>query len=299
MNIQMYERIRSNPGFIAALDQSGGSTPKALELYGISTSSYSNEAQMFDLVHQMRTRIITSPSFTSEHILAVILFEATLDRMIEGLPTAQYLWQQKGIPSFLKIDQGVLSEVNGARLMKPIPNLSTLLNKANANGVVGTKARSIIDLPNATGIEACVRQQFELAEQVFAAGLIPIIEPEVDINSTEKKWIECILKRDLLANLDALDEAHHVILKLTIPSQENYYLELIEHPRVLKVVALSGGYSRTAATELLSKNDGMIASFSRALTEGLTVNQSEAEFNLALENSIRDIYQASMKTVTK
>ena len=289
MNIQMYERIRSNPGFIAALDQSGGSTPKALELYGISTSSYSNEAQMFDLVHQMRTRIITSPSFTSEHILAVILFEATLDRMIEGLPTAQYLWQQKGIPSFLKIDQGVLSEVNGARLMKPIPNLSMLLNKANANGVVGTKARSIIDLPNATGIE----------EQVFVAGLIPIIEPEVDINSPEKKWIECILKRDLLANLDALDEAHHVILKLTIPSQENYYLELIEHPRVLKVVALSGGYSRTAATELLSKNDGMIASFSRALTEGLTVNQSEAEFNLALENSIRDIYQASMKTVTK
>jgi len=294
MNIEQFERMRTGQGFIAALDQSGGSTPKALHLYGIDESQYSTEAQMFDLVHQMRTRIITSPSFTSERILGAILFEMTMERLIEGVPTAEYLWHRKGIVPFLKIDNGLQPAINGASLMKPIPELTTRLNKANSFGIFGTKARSVMHESNSAGISACVDQQFDIAEQVLEADLIPIIEPEIDIKSPEKNWIEHILKRSLIEALDSLDSSQNVMLKLTLPDEPNYYAELMNHPRVIRVVALSGGYTQVHANELLAQNEGVIASFSRALTEGLKQQQSDEQFNDALDRSIQQIYSASV-----
>ncbi len=295
MNIEQFERMRVGRGFVAALDQSGGSTPKALHLYGIDESQYSTEEQMFDLVHQMRTRIITSPVFNSERILAAILFEMTMERLIEGIPTAEYLWHRKGIVPFLKIDNGLQPSINGASLMKPIPELTTRLKKAVGYGIFGTKARSVIHESNAAGISACVEQQFEIAHRVSAVDLIPIIEPEVDIKSPEKNWIEHILKRELIEALDSLDSSQNVMLKLTLPDEKNYYAELVHHPRVIRVVALSGGYTQVHADELLAQNEGLIASFSRALTEGLRQQQSESEFNNALDRSIKQIYTASVK----
>lgn len=295
MNIEQFERMRVGKGFIAALDQSGGSTPKALHLYGIDESQYSTEEQMFDLVHRMRSRIITSPVFNSERILAAILFEMTMERLVEGVPTAEYLWHRKGIVPFLKIDNGLQPAIDGARLMKPIPELLTRLNKAVSYGVFGTKARSVIQESNTVGIGACVDQQFEIAEQVLAADLIPIIEPEVDIKSPEKNWIEHILKHSLLEALDSLDSSQNVMLKLTLPDEANYYRELTHHPRVIRVAALSGGYNQVHANELLAQNDGVIASFSRALTEGLKFQQSASEFNETLDKSIQEIYMASVK----
>lgn len=295
MNIEQYERIRTGQGFVAALDQSGGSTPKALSLYGLDSSQYSDEAQMFALIHQMRTRIMTSPVFNSKRILAAILFEMTMEKTVDGIPAAEYLWHRKGIVPFLKVDNGLLPLASGVQLMKPIPELSSRLDKANTFGIFGTKERSVIRESNATGISACVDQQFEVAEQVLEADLIPIIEPEVDINSSEKEWIEHILKRTLIEALNSLDESQNVMLKLTLPSHPNFYSDLVHHPRVLRVVALSGGYPRVLADELLSKNDGLIASFSRALTEGLTAQQSETEFDETLDKSIQEIYEASAK----
>ena len=293
MNIEQYERIRTGHGFIAALDQSGGSTPKALKLYGLDESHYSSDAEMFALVHKMRSRIMTSPVFNSNRILAAILFEMTMERKVDGLPTADYLWHRKGIVPFLKIDNGLLPPLNGVELMKPIPELMTRLDKANSFGIFGTKERSIIKESNATGISACVDQQFKIAEQVLEADLVPIIEPEVDINSCEKAWIEHILKRTLICALNSLGGSQKVILKLTLPNKTNFYADLVKHPRVLRVVALSGGYPRARANELLSKNVGLIASFSRALTEGLSATQSDAEFDKVLDSSIQSIYSAS------
>ncbi len=295
MNIEQYERMRRGAGFIAALDQSGGSTPKALSLYGITAPSYGDEEEMFNLMHQMRSRVILSPAFSSQHILAAILFEMTMERLIEGVPSAEFLWHRKGIVPFLKIDNGLMSPVHGAALMRPMPQLSTTLAKANHYGIFGTKARSVIRESDAIGISACVDQQFEVAEQVMDADLIPIIEPEVDIESREKHWIEYLLKGALLRALDALESSRNVILKLTIPSEANYYAELINHPRVIRVAALSGGYPQSLATRLLAQNPGMIASFSRALTEGLHYQQSDAAFNSTLERSVLAIYEASIK----
>ncbi len=293
--IEQLGRMRLGKGFIAALDQSGGSTPKALKLYGIDESSFHSESEMFNLVHQMRTRIITSPVFTSERILGVILFEMTMDRMIDGMGSAEFLWQKKGIVPFLKIDNGLLDVVDGSQLMKPIPELDARLVSANSHGVFGTKMRSVIKEPHEKGILACVAQQFEFANKVLAAGLVPIIEPEVDINSPDKLACEIELRDALMHHLDQLSDSDNVMLKLTLPSRENFYTSLVDHPRVLRVVALSGGYHRDRANELLKLNLGLIASFSRALTEGLSVNQSEAEFDKELDASIQSIFEASTK----
>lgn len=293
MNIEQYERMRSGDGFIAALDQSGGSTPGALQHYGITGADYSNETEMFDLVHKMRSRIMMSPVFTSDRILAVILFEMTMKRTVDGFPSAEYLWHHKGIVPFLKIDDGLLEEFNGALLMKPIKKLDQRLQEANSNGIFGTKMRSIIKLTNATGIGACVAQQFEIAHQIMQFDLVPIIEPEVDINCAEKPWVENILKRSLIEHLNALDSTQNVILKLTLPDVANYYSDLVNHPRVLRVAALSGGYSQAQSTKLLTENKGVTASFSRALTEGLNVKQSDVEFDQVLDESIEKIYLAS------
>ena len=286
--------MRKGKGFIAALDQSGGSTPKALKLYGVDESAYSSEEEMFNLVHQMRTRIMTSPVFTSARILAVILFEETMNRAIDGSGSAQYLWLRKGIIPFLKIDNGLLAEVNGAQLMKPIPQLEERLISAKGHGVFGTKMRSLIKLADQNGIEACIRQQFQIAEQVLESGLMPILEPEIDINSPEKSAAEAILKRELIEHLNALG-SRTVMLKLTLPDTAGFYTELTAHPAVLRVVALSGGYSRDQANAILAKNPELIASFSRALTEGLKINQSETEFNEVLDTSIQSIYKASVR----
>lgn len=294
MNIEQLERMRKGKGFIAALDQSGGSTPKALKLYGVDESAYSSEEEMFNLVHQMRTRIMTSPVFTSARILAVILFEETMNRAIDGSGSAQYLWLRKGIIPFLKIDNGLLAEVNGAQLMKPIPQLEERLISAKGHGVFGTKMRSLIKLADQNGIEACIRQQFQIAEQVLESGLMPILEPEIDINSPEKSAAEAILKRELIEHLNALG-SRTVMLKLTLPDTAGFYTELTAHPAVLRVVALSGGYSRDQANAILAKNPELIASFSRALTEGLKINQSETEFNEVLDTSIQSIYKASVR----
>jgi len=290
---QQAAKIRNQPGFIAALDQSGGSTPKALKLYGIAESSYSGDAQMMDLVHQMRTRIVTSPSFNGNRIAGAILFEATMDRDFGSKPAAEFLWNTKQVVPFLKIDKGLADEANGVQLMKPMPTLDALLVKAKAKGIFGTKERSVIKLTNAEGIKAVVKQQFEIAAQVLGHGLVPIVEPEVDINAPDKAGAEKILKAELIAALDKLPANQQVMLKLTIPEVDNFYAELVKHPRVLKVVALSGGYSRDDANKRLAKQNGMIASFSRALTEGLTAQQSDAEFNGALDKAIESIYQAS------
>jgi len=294
MNIKQYDRMHSGNGFIAALDQSGGSTPKALHLYGIDESQYETDAQMFDLMHQMRTRIITSPVFNSGRIPAAILFEMTMERRIEGLPTAEYLWEKKGIVPFLKIDNGLMAMRDGARLMKAIPELKSRLEKARYYGIFGTKARSVISESNSIGVSAVVEQQLNIAHQVLQADLIPIVEPEVDIKSPEKHWIEHLLKKELLEALDSLDSSQNIILKLTLPDEPNYYLELINHPRVIRVAALSGGYTQAHAVEMLAKNQKMIASFSRALTENLSVKQSPSEFDQALDLSIENIYRASI-----
>lgn len=294
MNIEQYERMRKGAGFIAALDQSGGSTPKALALYGVNESQYSNQEQMYLLMHQMRARIMTSHVFTSERILATILFERTMEKFVEGLPTAKYLWDQKGIVPFLKIDNGLSPKMNGVSLMKPIPELVALLGRANNFAIFGTKARSVIYEANAAAINSCVDQQFEVAQQVLESDLVPIIEPEVDIMSPEKHKVEQLLKNSLLKALDALASSQNVLLKLTLPDQVNYYSDLIQHPRVIRVAALSGGYSQLQATTLLSQNTDVIASFSRALTEGLNTDQSDTKFDEVLGNSIESIYQASL-----
>jgi fructose-bisphosphate aldolase class I len=290
---QQKAKFRNQPGFIAALDQSGGSTPKALKLYGIAETQYSGDAQMMDLIHAMRSRIITSPSFNGDRVLAAILFENTMDREIEGRPTADYLWKVKRVVPILKVDKGLEDEANGVQLMKAMPGLDSLLARAKAKGIFGTKMRSVIKQANPAGIKAVVDQQFAVAKQIVAAGLVPIIEPEVDIKCPDKAAAEDLLKAELKANLDRLPEGQLVMLKLTIPTKDNLFADLITHPRVLKVVALSGGYSRADANERLARQKGMVASFSRALTEGLTAQQSEAEFDAALDNSIESIYQAS------
>lgn len=289
----MLEKMRNAKGFIAALDQSGGSTPKALRLYGVEESEYSGDAQMYDLIHAMRTRIMTSPVFTGERILGAILFEMTMDREVEGLGSAEYLWQRKGIVPFVKVDMGLAGQADGAQVMKPMPELGSLLERAKGHGVFGTKMRSVIALANQAGVDAVVGQQFEIGRTILDAGLVPIIEPEVDINSPEKDQAEVLLRAALKAQLDALPSGSNVMLKLTLPSVDNFYADLIAHPSVVRVVALSGGYSRDQADILLSRNHGMVASFSRALSEGLSAKQSDAEFNAELDSSIASIFAAS------
>lgn len=291
----MLDKIKTADGFIAALDQSGGSTPKALRLYGIEESQYSNDDEMFDMVHQMRTRIITSQPFNGDRVLGAILFENTLDREIEGKSSARYLWEEKQVVPFLKVDKGLNDEKDGVQTMKPMPELVSLLEKANAQNVFGTKMRSVIKLGNEAGIKEVVKQQFEVGRQIIAAGLVPIIEPEVDINSAEKSQAESILKKEILTQLDALGDGEYVMLKLTLPDEANFYQDLINHPKVIKVVALSGGYSREDANKKLAENTGMIASFSRALTEGISAQQSQEEFEKSLDDAIESIYQASKR----
>ncbi|MHC6646075.1 fructose bisphosphate aldolase [Alteromonas sp. HB246098] len=289
----MLDKLKTQTGFIAALDQSGGSTPKALRLYGIEESEYSSDEEMFNLVHEMRTRIITSTPFSGERVLGAILFENTLDREIEGMSTAHFLWQKKRVIPFLKVDKGLAEESNGVQVMKPMPGLDALLAKAVAQDVFGTKMRSVVKLANHQGIKDVVAQQFEVGKQILAAGLVPIIEPEVDIHSPQKAEAEALLKLEILTQLNLLSEGEEVMLKLTLPTEANFYKELVDHPRVLKVVALSGGYSRDDANAKLSENQGMIASFSRALTEGVSAQQSQEEFEATLDKAIEGIYQAS------
>jgi fructose-bisphosphate aldolase class I len=289
----MLEQVETQSGFIAALDQSGGSTPKALKLYGVDQSAYGNDEEMFAAVHAMRTRIITNDVFNGDRVLGAILFENTLERDVDGIPSAQYLWEKKRVVPFLKVDKGLAEETDGVQLMKPMPGLDELLAKANQQNVFGTKMRSVVKLANKAGVDAVVAQQFEVAKQILAAGLMPIIEPEVDINSPEKADAEGLLKAAIVTELAALEDGVKVMLKLTIPSTDNFYKELVEHPSVLKVVALSGGYARDVANKMLSANDGMIASFSRALTEGVSAQQSEQEYTQTLDAAIESIYQAS------
>ena len=293
VNQQQLEQMRTGKGFIAALDQSGGSTPKALKLYGVDESSYSNEDEMFDVIHAMRSRMVMSPAFTGNRVLAAILFEGTMDRSIDGVGSAEYLWSRKQVIAILKVDKGLADEADGAQLMKPMPELDALLAKARANGIFGTKMRSVIKVANAKGISEVVAQQFAVGRQILAGGLVPIIEPEVDINSPSKKEAEVLLKAALLKELDVQPADQPVMLKLTLPEDDNFYLDLVKHPSVLRVVALSGGYSRDDANTKLSKNNGVIASFSRALTEGLSAQQSDTEFNAALDSAIASIYAAS------
>lgn len=290
---QQLEKIKTETGFIAALDQSGGSTPKALSQYGISEDAWSDEEGMYTLVHQMRTRLITSPAFDGKRILGAILFENTMDRDIEGKPTTIYLWDVKNVVPFLKIDKGLAAEQDGAQVMKPIPNLGALLDKAKSNEVFGTKMRSVIKQANAAGVEAVVKQQFDIGKQIIAAGLVPIIEPEVDIHCPDKAQAEDLLKAGMLEELNQLSSDQRVMLKVTLPEQDNFYADCIQHPNVLRVVALSGGYARDEANAKLARNHGMVASFSRALLEGLFAQQSDKEFNATLDASIESIYQAS------
>ena len=294
MNTEQFDKISKGNGFVAALDQSGGSTPKALALYGISEDKYSTDEEMFTLVHEMRTRIIKSPSFTGERIVAAILFENTLDRDIDGQPTADYLWNMKNIVPILKVDKGLADQADDVQLMKPIDGLDALLVKARDAGVFGTKMRSVIHEANSASVAAVVNQQFEIGKQIFEAGLVPIIEPEINIHSESKAEAEKQLKAEILKNLDALNENVSVMLKLTLPETANFYAELVDHPRVLKVVALSGGYSRDDANAKLAQNQGVIASFSRALTQGLNAQQSDEEFNAMLDETIQSIYEASI-----
>ncbi len=293
MDEQMLSKVANDEGFIAALDQSGGSTPKALKLYGIEEDAYSGDEAMFDLIHQMRSRIITSPSFNGDRVLGAILFEMTMDREIEGKGTAEYLWGVKQVVPFLKVDKGLADEVDGTQLMKPIPGLDELCQKAVAKGVFGTKMRSVIKVADDAGITANVAQQFEFGRQILGNGLVPIIEPEVDINSPSKAEAETLLKARILAELDGISDDQQIMLKLTLPETDGFYDELVQHPKVLRVVALSGGYSREEANARLARNAGVIASFSRALTEGLSAQQSDAEFDAALDASIGSIFEAS------
>ena len=294
MNQEQATRMTEAKGFIAALDQSGGSTPKALRAYGIQDDAYSSDAEMFDLVHAMRSRLITSPSFTSEKVLAAILFEMTMDREIEGIPTAQYLWEKKGIVPLLKIDKGLADEENDVQVMKPMPELDKLLDRGVEKGIFGTKERSVINAANAEGIHAVVDQQFEIGKQVLAKGMVPILEPEVTISIDDKKEAEELLKAALLKGLDDIPEGQQVMIKVSIPTVDNFYEDLINHPKVMRVVALSGGYERDDANERLSRNKGLIASFSRALLEGLTADQSQEEFDNTLATTIDGIYKASV-----
>jgi fructose-bisphosphate aldolase class I len=293
MNQEQLTRLRSGQGFIAALDQSGGSTPKALRLYGIAESEYSSDTEMFDLIHAMRSRMITSKAFNGDRVLGAILFEGTMDREIDGIGSADYLWSKKKVVPFLKVDKGLEDEANGVQVMKPMPQLGELLKRAVDKGIFGTKMRSVIKLADPVGIERVVAQQFEVGRQILAAGLVPIIEPEVDINSPSKAEAETILKAALLAELSKQPTDQPVMLKLTLPSTDDFYAELVSHASVLRVVALSGGYSRDDANAKLSRNHGMIASFSRALTEGLSAQQSDAEFDAALDAAIASIFAAS------
>ena len=292
-NAEMLKKVSDTDGFIAALDQSGGSTPKALLQYGVDESAYSNDEEMFDTVHAMRTRIITSPAFTGDKVLGAILFENTLDRQIEGKMSAAYLWQNKQVVPFLKVDKGLATEANGVQMMKPMPELDALLDKAVAQGVFGTKMRSVIKLANQQGIADVVAQQFEVAKQICAKGLVPIVEPEVDIHSPEKAQAEVIMREEIQKQLDMLAEDELVMLKLTLPSEDNFYKVLMAHKNVVRVVALSGGYSRDDANAIIARNNGMIASFSRALAQGLSAQQSDAEFNQMLGDSIDAIFSAS------
>lgn len=296
-NVQaMAVQAENKDGFIAALDQSGGSTPKALKLYGIDEGAWSNEAEMFDLIHQMRARIIKSPAFTGDKVMGAILFEQTMDRDIDGTPTAQYLWEKRSVVPFLKVDKGLADAQDGVKLMKPMPDLDALLERAVAKGVFGTKMRSVIDAANAKGIAAIVAQQFEVARQILDHGLVPIIEPEVTISISDKAQAEEILLSEIQKHLDGVPAGKQVMLKLTLPTTANLYKPLIDDPRVMRVVALSGGYSRAEANEKLAQNKGMIASFSRALTEGLSARQSDAEFDAALASAIDSIFEASRST---
>jgi fructose-bisphosphate aldolase, class I len=293
LNEQQLQKMKSHPGFIAALDQSGGSTPKALALYGIKEGAWSNEDEMFAIVHQMRSRMITRPAFNGERLIGAILFENTMDRDIEGEPTADYLWNVKRVVPFLKVDKGLGAEKDGVQLMKPIPGLAELLKKAKSKRIFGTKMRSVIKHANAAGIRDIVNQQFELAAQIIAAGLVPIVEPEVDIHCSEKAKAEGLLKAAILEKLDKLPAGHLVMLKLTLPEQDNFYANFVKHHKVVRVVALSGGYSREEANNRLRRNQGVVASFSRALAEGLSAQQSDAEFNAMLDKSIQSIFDAS------
>jgi fructose-bisphosphate aldolase class I len=292
-NQQQLQKIKSSPGFIAALDQSGGSTPGALKAYGIGSDAWSNEDQMYALVHQMRTRIITSPGFNGDRIIGAILFENTMDREIQGQPTADYLWNEKKVVPFLKIDKGLAAEKDGVQLMKPMPELARLLSKARSKRIFGTKERSLIKQANSAGVKAIVDQQFDVAAQVIAAGLVPIVEPEVDIHCPQKAQAEELLRAGIHEKLSGLSSDQLVMLKLTLPEQDNFYAEFVSHPRVLRVVALSGGYTRDEANDRLRRNHGVVASFSRALVEGLTAQQSDTEFNAGLGQSIQSIFEAS------
>lgn len=295
MNLSQLERMKNDNGFIAALDQSGGSTPKALAIYGIPKEAYADEAEMFQMVHEMRSRIMKSPAFTKERILAAILFEKTMDLKVDGKYSADYLWETKGIVPILKVDKGLLDVENGVQLMKPISDLDALLIRAKDRHIFGTKMRSVIKEANPAGIKAIVEQQFELGKVIVAAGFIPILEPEVDIHTPNKAEAEAILKQEILEYLKTVDASCQVMFKLTIPEVDNFYQEIIAHPNVVRTVALSGGYSREESNEKLAKNPKLIASFSRALTEGLNVNQSDEEFNKMLDESIESIYEASIK----
>ena len=294
MNHQMFEQVKAGKGFIAALDQSGGSTPKALKLYGVEESEYSGDEAMFDLIHKMRSRLIKSKVFTGDRIVGAILLEMTMERQIDGIGSAEFLWNNKKIVPFLKIDNGLAAESNDVQLMKPIPELSARIAAANKHGVFGTKMRSVINLANAAGIEAVVAQQFEIGKEIIAGGLIPIIEPEVNIKSEQKAQAEEILKTSLISHLNKLNENQTVMLKLSLPTKPNLYQDLVNHPRVLKVVALSGGYSRDDANKMLAENNGVIASFSRALTEGLSAKQSDDQFDALLDSTIQSIFDASV-----
>ncbi len=293
MNREQYEKVREGNGFIAALDQSGGSTPKALRMYGVGENEYSDEQEMFDRIHEMRTRIITSRAFNGDRILGAILFENTMDREIDGQGTAEYLWSVKRVVPFLKVDKGLAGEEDGGQLMKPMPGLDALLTRARERGIFGTKMRSVIKLANPDGVKANAEQQFDVGRQILDAGLIPILEPEIDIESPQKAEAEALLRDRLLEGLDSIGD-REVMFKLTLPEQDDFYRVLVDHPRVLKVVALSGGYSRDEANDRLARNPGVIASFSRALTEGLTAQQSEEAFDAALDESIQSIYEASV-----
>jgi fructose-bisphosphate aldolase class I len=293
LNEQQLQKMKTHPGFIAALDQSGGSTPGALRLYGIKEGAWSSDDEMFAIVHQMRTRMITSPSFTGERIIAAILFENTMDRDIEKQPTADYLWNAKRVVPFLKVDKGLAAEKDGVQLMKPMPELAALLEKGNAKNIFGTKMRSVIKQANAAGIKDIVNQQFEVSAQILAADLLPIIEPEIDIRCPEKAKAEELLKAAILEKLNQLPAGHLVMLKLTLPEQDDLYEDFVKHPKVVRVVALSGGYTREEANNRLRRNHGVVASFSRALAEGLSAQQSDAEFNALLDKSIQSIYDAS------
>lgn len=294
MNREQFDKIRAGDGFIAALDQSGGSTPKALRLYGVGEDAYANEAEMFDRIHEMRSRIITSPSFDGDRIIGAILFEMTMDREIEGRGTAEYLWSAKQVVPFLKVDKGLAAEADGVQVMKPMPDLDALLARAKEKGVFGTKMRSVVKRANKAGVDAIVKQQFEVGRQILAAGLMPILEPEVDIHSPDKAAAEALLRESLLAGLETIPADQAVMFKLTLPEEDDFYREVVEHPRMLKVVALSGGYSREEANARLARNPGVVASFSRALTEGLSADQSDEAFNTSLDSAIQSIYEASV-----